>query len=132
MADLNTASKDPEQLKNLLVLREHARADAWFRKDRRALAVLLAPDFVEVSSLGRFTKEELLDRLFPVLTLHEFIIEDPGIRITGENTAVLSYRCHERLTAGRKLIEGTFQVFATYTLDGTQYRLSVWEIRPIG
>ena len=41
------------------------------------------------SSLGRFTREELLERLFPVLTLHEFIIEDPGIQITGENTAVL-------------------------------------------
>lgn len=130
MADRNVASQDPEQLKKILVLREHARADAWLRKDRRALEALFAPDFVEVSSLGRFSKEELLDRLFPVLTLHEFIIEDPGIRITGENTAVLSYRCRERLTAGKKLIEGTFRVFATYTRDGKQYRLSLWEIRP--
>ncbi|MGB9176906.1 MAG: nuclear transport factor 2 family protein [Methanoregula sp.] len=101
MPDLNTASPDPEQLKKILVLREHARADAWLRKDRRALEALLAPDFVEVNSLGRFTREELLDRLFLALTLHEFIIEDPGIRITGENTAVLSYRCRERLTAGK-------------------------------
>lgn len=130
MADRNAASQDPEQLKKILVLREHARADAWLRKDRRALEALLAPDFVEESSLGRFSREELLDRLFPVLTLHEFTIEDPGIRITGENTAVLSYRCRERLTAGKKLIEGTFRVFATYTRDGKQYRLSVWEIRP--
>jgi hypothetical protein len=130
MADRNTVSQDPEQLKKILVLREHARADAWFRKDRRALEALLAPDFVEMSSLGRFNREELLERLFPVLTLHEFIIEDPGIRITGENTAVLSYRCHERLTAGKKLIKGTFRVFATYTRDGMQYQLSLWEIRP--
>ena len=130
MASLNAASRDPEQLKNILLLREHARADALLRKDRRALEALLAPDFVEISSLGRFNREELLERLFPVLTLHEFIIEDPGIRITGENTAVLSYRCHERLTAGKKLIEGTFRVFATYTRDGKQYQLSLWEIRP--
>jgi len=130
MTDRNTASQDPEQLKKILVLREHARADAWLRKDRRALEALLAPDFVEMSSLGRFTRKELLERLFPVLTLHEFILEDPGIRITGENTAVLSYRCHERLTAGKKLIEGTFRVYATYTRDGKQYKLSLWEIRP--
>jgi hypothetical protein len=130
MSDLNTASPDPEQLKKILVLREHARADAWLRKDRRALEALLAPDFVEVSSLGRFARKELLDQLFPVLTLHEFIIEDPGIRITGENTAVLSYRCRERLTAGKRLIEGTFRVLATYTRDGKQYKLSLWEIRP--
>ncbi|RPI40301.1 MAG: nuclear transport factor 2 family protein [Methanoregulaceae archaeon] len=130
MADRNTASQDPEQLKKILVLREHARADAWLRKDRRALEALLAPDFVEMNSLGRFTRKELLERLFPVLTLHEFNLEDPAIRITGENTAVLSYRCHERLTAGKKLIEGTFRVFATYTRDGMQYQLSLWEIRP--
>lgn len=130
MADRNTASQDPEQLKKILVLREHARADAWLRKDRRALEALLAPDFVEMSSLGRFTRKELLERLFPVLTLHEFILEEPGIRITGEKTAVLSYRCRERLTAGKKLIEGTFRVFATYTRDGKQYKLSLWEIRP--
>ncbi len=130
MADTNAASQDPEQLKKILVLREHARADAWLRKDRRALEALLAPDFVEVNSLGRFSKEELLDRLFPALTLHEFTIEDAGIRIIGENRAVLSYRCRERLTAGKNLIEGTFRVFATYTREGKQYRLSVWEIRP--
>jgi hypothetical protein len=131
MASLNAASRDPEQLKNILLLREHARADALFRRDRRALEALLAPDFVEVNTLGRFTKEELLDRLFPVLTLHEFIIEDAGIQITGENTAVLSYRCHERLTAEGKQVEGTFRVFATYTKAENQYRLSLWEQWPV-
>jgi hypothetical protein len=124
--------RDPEQLKKILVVREHARADAWFRKDRQALDALLMPDFVEINSLGRFSKVDLLDRLFPVLTLHEFTLEDPGIRITGENTAVISYRCHERLTVEGKQTEGTFRVFATYTRDGKQYRLSVWEIRPAG
>jgi hypothetical protein len=130
MTDRNAASRDPEQLKNLLVLREHARADAWLRKDRKALEALLAPGFVEINSLGRFTREELFGQLFPVMTLHEFVIEAPAIRITGENTAVLSYRCRERLTAGEKEIKGTFRVFATYTGDGKQYRLAAWEIRP--
>jgi hypothetical protein len=127
-----TASRDPEQLKNLLVLREHARADAWLRKDRRALEALLAPDFVEINSFGRFTRAELLDRIFPVITLHKFVIENPGIRITGENTAVISYRCHQQVTLDEKHVEGTFRVFATYTRDGNQYRLSQWESRPAG
>ena len=130
MADRNAASRDPEQLKKILVVREHARADAWLRKDRRALETLLAPDFVEINTLGRFDREDLFDRLFPVLTLHEFTIEDPGIRITGENTVVLSYRCYERLTVDKKPVVGTFHVTATYTRNGKQYRLSVWEIRP--
>lgn len=132
MADQNAASRDPERLKDLLVVREHARADALLRKDWRALESLLAPGFVEINTVGRFSKEELFDRLFPVLTLHEFTIEDPVIRITGENTAVLSYRCHERLTIDKKPIVGTFLVAATYTRNGKQYRLSLWEIRPAG
>jgi hypothetical protein len=130
MIDSNAATRDSEQIKNLLVVREHARADALLRKDRRALDALLAPDYVEINSIGRFTKEELFDRLFPVLTLHEFTIEDPAIRITGENTVVLSYRCYERLTVDKKPIAGSFHVTATYTRDGKQYRLLVWEIRP--
>jgi hypothetical protein len=132
MADRIASSQDPEQLKKLLVVREHARADAWLRKDRRALEALLAPDFVETSSLGRFSKAELLDRIFPNLTLHEFIMENPGIRITGEKSAVLTYRCHERYTLNGKRVEGTYRVFATYTREGDQYRLSAWEIRPMG
>jgi hypothetical protein len=132
MADQNAALRDPEQIKDLLVVREHARADALLRKDRRALESLLAPDFVEINTLGRFTREELLDRLFPVLNLHEFTIEDPVIRITGENTVVLSYRCYERLTVDKKPVVGTFHVSATYTRNGKQYRLSVWESRPSG
>jgi hypothetical protein len=131
MADRNAASRDPEQLKKILIVREHARADAWLRKDRRALETLLAPDFVEINTLGRFDREDLFDRLFPVLTLHEFTIEDPGIRITGENTVALSYRCYERLTVDKKPVVGTFHVTATYTRNGKQYRLSMWEIRPV-
>jgi hypothetical protein len=123
MADRNAASRDPEQLKKLLVLREHARADAWMRKDRRALEALLAPDFVEINHLGKFNREELLDRILPALTLYEFTIEDPSVRITGEKSAVLSYRCHEWLAVDGKRIEGTFRVFATYTRDRNQYRV---------
>jgi hypothetical protein len=129
MADRNAASRDPEQLKKILILREHARADAWMRKDRRALEALLAPDFVEINSLGRFNREELLNLILPVLTLYEFTIEDPSVRITGEKSAVLSYRCHEWMAVDGKRIEGTFRIFASYTRDGNQYRLSMWESR---
>lgn len=132
MTGRNAASRDPEHLKKILILREHARADAWLRKDRRTLEALLAPDFVESNTLGRFTREDLFDRLFPVLTLHEFTIEEPALHITGEDSAVLMYRCHAWLTVDGKQIEGTFRVFATYHQEGKQYRLSVWEIRPVG
>jgi|SRR5208337_740524 len=130
MADRNAASRDPEHLRKILIAREHARADAWLRKDRQALEALLAPGFVEINSLGRFTKEELLDRLFPLLTLHGFTMEEPVIRELPDNTAVISYRCHEALTVNGRKTEGTFSVTATYTLNNNQYRLALWQISP--
>jgi hypothetical protein len=130
MADDNAASRDPEHLRKILIAREHARTDAWLRKDRKALEALLAPDFVEINSLGRFGKEELLDKLFPILTLYEFTMEEPLIHKFANNTATISYRCHEVLTVNGTKIEGTFRVTATYTINNNQYRLSVWQISP--
>jgi hypothetical protein len=131
MPDKKARPMDPEQLKKLLVVREHARADAWLRKDKKALEALLAPEYRETSNLGIFSRSEVLDRLFSALTLHAFTIEEPSIRITGENTAVISYRCTEAFTIDGKRIEGVFRVFATYTREKNQYRLSIWDIRPV-
>jgi hypothetical protein len=131
MADQKARQPDPEQLKKILVVREHARADAWMRKDRKALEALLAPDYREISSLGNFSRTEVFSRLFPSLTLHSFSIDDPSLRITGERAAVISYRCTESFTFDGKRVEGSYRVFATYGLDNNQYRLSRWEIRPV-
>ena len=129
MSNLNTP--DPEQLKRILLAREHARADAWLRKDRKALEALLSSDFVEINSAGRFDRNEVLDHLFPSRALHTFIIEDPSLRMTGDSTAELSYRCRESLTTDGKLTDGMFRVFATYRRYNNQYQLAVWEIRPV-
>jgi Domain of unknown function (DUF4440) len=131
MDSIGGASQDREHLRKILIVREHARADAWLRRDRRALDALLAPDFVEINSLGRFGKAELLDRLFPSLTLHEFTMEEPVIRTLSKNTAVISYRCHEAFTVNGRRTEGTFSVDATYAIDNNQYRLAMWQISPV-
>ena len=62
---------------------EHARADALFRKDRRALESLLAKDFVEIGLFGRFNREDFLTRIFPLFTLHSFNIDDPSVQEDG-------------------------------------------------
>jgi hypothetical protein len=131
MADQKARQPDPEQLKKILVVREHARADAWMRKDRKALEALLAPDYREISNLGNFSRTDVFSRLFPSLTLHSFTIDDPSLRITGENTAVISYRCNESFTFDGKRVDGIFRVFGTYSRENNQYRLSRWEIRPV-
>jgi hypothetical protein len=131
MADKTFRQPDPEQLKKILVVREHARADAWLRKDQKSLEALLAPDYREISSIGDFSRTEVFSRLFPSLTLHSFTIDDPSLRITGEGTAVISYRCSESFTFEGKRFDGIFRVFATYSRENNQYRLTRWEIRPV-
>jgi len=131
MAETVSPDRDPEHLKKLLLVLEHARADAWLRKDRRALEALLSPDFVEINSLGRFDKTTVLDRLFPSLRLNAFTIGEPVLRITRPDSAIISYRCHEVFTMNGCRTEGDFNVTATYTRDKKRYRLSAWEIRPL-
>jgi hypothetical protein len=131
MPDPLNQPPDPELLKKILGAREHAHADAWFRKDKKTLGALLSPDFVEINSSGRFSREEILERLFPTFTLHSFTIDDPVLKSTGENSAMLIYRCREAYSVNGKRSEGTFTVSATYRRQDNQYQLAVWEIRPV-
>ena len=121
--DTDSASRDTGRIKNMLVVLEHARADAWLRRDRKALEALLAPDFVEINTLGRFSKAEVLEKLFPALVLHEFTIGSPVLTMEGPDTAVLEYRCHESFTTGNNPAEGVFLVHARYGREGTRFRL---------
>jgi len=82
--------ENSEQLLKILLAREHARVDAWFRKDLRALDALLAPDYQEINMFGRFSREDIQARIFPLLTLHSFTINDPYVKCSGKNTAVIS------------------------------------------
>ena len=119
---------DDTGLLKILVASEHARADALFRKDRRALESFLAPDYYEVNLFGRFSREDILTRILPLFTLHAFRIDDPHVHRTGENTAEITYHCTEDATLGRNKKHGTFPVTARYTLIGNLWKISRWEI----
>ncbi len=84
---------------------------------------------MEINSLGRFTRQDLLERIFPVYTLQNFVMDEPRISVTGGG-AELVYRCSQRFTAGKRRIEGTFLVTASYIREGNQYRLIRWESKP--
>lgn len=113
------------------MVREHARADAWLRKDRRALDALLAPDFVEVNSLGRFDRAGVFDTLFPSLTLKVFTIHEPHLLPQQDpDNAVIIYRCYEELTFGNRQTKGVFTVRAHYRKNKSQWQLAMWEMTP--
>jgi hypothetical protein len=123
-------SDSTEQLSKILLAREHARADAWFRRDRRALDALLAPDYREINNFGHFSREDILARIFPLLTLHSFAIDQPHVTKTGRDTAVIAYTCTLDSTFGKIRKTGSFPVSAHYTLAGSLWKISLWEIVP--
>ena len=73
----------------------------------------------------------VLQRLFPALTLHAFVMEEPSVRTSKDTTAVIRYRCHEEFTMNGERTEGTFSVTATYTFTNNRSRLSAWQINPV-
>jgi len=130
MTEPSSYENDSGLLK-VLVATEHARADALFRKDRRALESFLAPDYVEINLFGRFNREDILIRILPLFTLHSFSIDEPHVQRTGKDTAVITYRCTEEAAMGRNKKSGTFPVVARYTLIGNLWKISRWEITPV-
>lgn len=129
-SDIQAPNQDPEQLKNLLLVLEHARADAWLRRDRQALESLLASDFLEINYFGRLSKSDLLVRFFPRMVLHTFTIEDPVLFPAGGGTASLTYQCYEELTVDGKRMKGTFYVSALYRWNGKQWKLALRQSTP--
>jgi hypothetical protein len=125
----NTPNRDDTgHLLKILLASEHARADALFRKDRRALESLLAPDFVEVDMFGHFSREEFLTRLLPFFTLHSLSIDDPHVQRTGNDTAEITYRCTQDATLGKNKKSGSFGVIARYRMIGNLWKVTRWEI----
>jgi hypothetical protein len=122
--------KDPGQLKNLLLVLEHARADAWLRRDRRALEALLAPDFCEINAFGRFDRDQLLILIFPRMIIRTFTIEDPAVLPLCDGAASLTYRCDQEFVADGKKMKGAFHVSALYRWDGSHWKLTLWQISP--
>ena len=119
-----------EQLQKILLAREHARADAWFRRDRRALDALLAPDYIEINNFGRFTREDILNRIFHQYSLHSFTIGVPRVKRTGKDTAVITYTCTVDSTLGKVKKIGTFSVTAQYSMIGKLWKISRWQVTP--
>jgi hypothetical protein len=130
MVSSPAGTDDPGQLAKVLLAHEKARARAWMGKNRQALEVLLAPDFMEINVLGRFSKKDLLTSLFPSLTLHEFVISDPKLVPAAPDSAILTYRCTEDLIVHGQRISGTFHVAAHYVRRENKWLLLVWQITP--
>jgi hypothetical protein len=119
------------QLEKALLAREHARVDAWQRKNRQALDALFDDNFIEINVLGRFGKKDVLNILLEGITLHAFTIEKPRLLSLGSDTVVLTYRCNETVTLGGNTQDIPAHVTALYVMGDTQWKLLLWQITPL-
>jgi hypothetical protein len=119
------------QLEKVIIAREHARADAWMRKNRQALDALLDDGYTEINTLGRFTKKEVLNTLVEGITLHSFSVSKPKLVDVADDVAALTYRCDETFTMGGDVQDVAAMVTALYIRHGTLWKLLLWQITPL-
>jgi len=120
------------QLEKALLAREHARVDAWQRKNRQALGALFDDNFTEINALGRFSKKEVLNVLLDAVTLHDFSIDKPRLLMIGSDTVILTYLCSETITfGGREKEEIPAHVTALYIMKDKLWKLLLWQITPV-
>ena len=82
---------------------ENQRAEAWLKHDQEALSVLLHKDYIEVNIFGRFTKQQVLDELFPNHVLLEYQMNNIEWLNLSESAGGLSYHVTEKLKTGDKV-----------------------------
>jgi hypothetical protein len=122
---------DENQLTTILLAHEQARARAWRGKNRQALDILLAPDYVEINLLGRMKKHEVLASLLPALDLHEFTIRNPVLISVSDQSAILTCLCHEDFTFHAKRTCGDFYAAAHYVHRNNKWLLVFRQVTPL-
>lgn len=127
---MTAPSGDTGQLPTILLAHEKARSRAWGEKNSRALEVLLAPDYLEINWLGRFTKQEMVRNLLPSLCIHEFTISEPRLIVASPDSAILTYRALGDLAMGGQRMAGTFHGAAHYAKREGKWVLLLWQITP--
>ena len=118
------------EVKEELIRLEERRRDAWIDRDEQSLSDLMADDFVEINYFGRVPKSQILEDLFPKLTLNRFVMEDYELVAASADVATLTYLCFESITFQGSEVHGDFHVAATYRKRDGRWWLLLWQITP--
>jgi hypothetical protein len=118
------------ELKTTLMKLEEERKAAWFNKDEESLLNLLADDFREVNIFGRLDKDFIIQNLFKQLELLEFDMSYFQFIPAGDETAILTYQCWERIRYKGEEVSGDFHVSTVYRKMDEEWKLLLWQITP--
>lgn len=122
---------DDKALLETLIAKEEIRRNAWLDHDMEALRDLLTDDYVEVNVLGRLSRDQILEDIFPHLEIKEYEMSDFRLARAGTGAAAITYHCGERVSfKGEPDITGDFHVSAVYTRVDDDWHLLLWSITP--
>jgi|GEM_PF-796190 len=113
-----------------LIKLENQRAEGWLKRDKSILTSLMDENFVEINYFGRLTKTDILEELFPNLTLEKFDMQDFKLLESDGDLAILSYRADEELTYKGNKVSGTFHITAVYRYKSYKWSPLIWQITP--
>ena len=110
---------------------EEKRAKAWLSRDREAIGNQLHDDSLEINIYGRFTRQQILDDLFPKVEMLKFQMSDHRLIDTGPGSCGLSYRVEEQISSEGQVLSFPCYVTAIYKQEGKQWMLLLWHITPL-
>jgi hypothetical protein len=120
----------PREIMEEIIILEEQRAQDWTNRNIEGLKNLMDEDFLEINFFGRFSRPQILDDVFPRLTLHEFDMRDHQLLKVGEDVAILTYQVFELINFQGELLSGDFHVAAMYKRKNQKWSLLLWQITP--
>ncbi len=119
------------QLLDKMIQLEKERADAWMTRDKNAIRNLLHDDSLEINIYGRFSKQQIMDELFPRVEMLKFRMSDHRLIDTGTESCGINYRVDEEIRSGGEVLSFRCIVTAIYKQEGDRWLLLLWHITPL-
>ena len=110
---------------------EEARAAAWMTRDKDAIRDQLHDNSQEINIYGRFTKQQILDDLFPKVQMLKFQMSRHKVLYAGPESCVLNYRVDEQIKSDGRVLSFDCYVTAIYKKEGRRWLLLLWQITPL-
>lgn len=114
-----------------LIQLEQKRAEAWMTRDKEEIRSQLHENSLEINIYGRFSKQQILDELFPQVEMLKFQMSDHQLIDLGPGTCGVNYHVDEQIRSDGEILSFNCMVTAIYKQEGHQWLLLVWHITPL-
>lgn len=107
---------------------EQERARAWIRRDKETIRNQLHDNSLEINIYGRFSKQEILEELFPQVEMLKFQMSDHQLINTNTGSCGVNYFVDEQIRSQGEVLSFKCIVTAIYKQEGDEWLLLLWHI----